>query len=74
MSASDLRMRFRELPLDDRAILLEELWQDLVRELESMDLPDAVRAELARRVERYRSGETSSRPWDEVRDEILRSL
>lgn len=50
------------------------LWDLLVTQPEDVPVPDWQRTLLAERLAAHRRGESSSRPWPEVRDELGRRL
>ena len=43
----------KSLPLEQRIDLVEEIWETIDEELESLDLTDAQRVELERRIAAY---------------------
>jgi putative addiction module component (TIGR02574 family) len=67
---------FNELSIEEKLDYLEALWARVVAKTEQIPAPDWQRRILAERLAAYRSGNGSSRPWSEFRDEmrsILRS-
>ena len=66
--------RLRQLPVDERLRLMEEVWASLSDAPEQLEVPDWHRAELDARVEAHRADPAAARPWPEIKAEILRSL
>lgn len=55
----------------ERLQLVEEIWDTLVDLPEAIPVTPAQRAELDRRLEKYRQDPHGSIPWDEVKRQIL---
>jgi len=55
-----------QLSTDERLRLLERLWDSLSRDLRSVPLTDAQRAELDRRIEEMNQDEQLGIPWEDV--------
>ena len=51
--ADDMKSWIRELPLDERIKLVEDLWDSIAAEQGALPLTDAQKAELDRRLEAY---------------------
>jgi putative addiction module component (TIGR02574 family) len=65
---------FRQLPVDERARLLEELWEEISRELEQRPLTEAERRLLDQRIREHEKFPTDVEAWETARDDILRDL
>lgn len=50
------------------------LWDLLVAQPEEVPVPDKQRTLLAERLAAHRRGESATKPWSEVRDELGRRL
>jgi len=61
---------FTDLSPAERAELAIALWDSLPDDSTEPPLTEAERAELARRVEAYRSDPDAGAPWSEVRERI----
>ena len=61
------RFDFSLLSVDEKVMLVHELWDDLHREMDSMQLDEAVRKELASRFAAEESGEMEMVPWESIR-------
>ena len=65
---SELRM----LSFAERILLVEEIWDRIAAEPDTIPLSSAHRVELDRRLDALEKNPDSGRPWAEVRDELLR--
>jgi len=59
-----------ELPVAERILLVEALWDSITAVPEAVPLPEAQRIELDRRLEEYYAHPEDSIPWDEVKRRI----
>jgi putative addiction module component (TIGR02574 family) len=62
----------RALPLSERLQLIEDLWDSIDADSETLPVPDWHRGEIDRRLEALDSGTSIGASWSEVRDRILR--
>lgn len=67
-----LEAEFRALSPAERILLVEELWDRIADEPQSVPVTPAQRAELDRRLDALEKNPDAGRPWSEVRDELLR--
>jgi putative addiction module component (TIGR02574 family) len=58
------------LPLAERIELVEDLWDSIATDAESVPVPESHRRELARRRAAHREDPTAVRPWEEVRERL----
>ena len=58
------------LPVAERLKLIEQLWDSLEAEVDSLPLSDWQRKEIDDRIEALESGTSVGAPWDEVRRRI----
>jgi putative addiction module component (TIGR02574 family) len=65
---------FRRLPIAERARLVEELWEDVARELEKRPLSEAERRFLDERLRQHDETPTDVEDWETARDDILGDL
>lgn len=65
---------FRRLPVDERARLVEELWDEVARELEQRPLSESERHLLDERIRQHEETPTDVEAWETARDDILRDL
>jgi putative addiction module component (TIGR02574 family) len=62
-----------ELPVSERLELVGDIWDSIAQAPEAIDLTEAQRAELERRLEAYRRDPKAGSPWSEVKARILSS-
>jgi putative addiction module component (TIGR02574 family) len=67
------RFPFQELSVDERLILVGEIWDSIADEPEKLLLTPAQKAELDRRLAEHRANPKRTFSWDEVKAH-LRSL
>ncbi len=60
-----------KLPMSERIRLVESIWDSIAEFPEAIELSDAQRAELDRRMEVYRKNPHAGSPWPEGRARIL---
>lgn len=72
--AGAMNSKLRQLPLDERIQLVEELWDSIAREQGVLPLTSEQRAELDRRLDAYELDRDAGRPADEVLEDIRKRL
>lgn len=65
---------FDELPVEEKVLYVEALWDRIAAAPEEVSVPDWHRHLLSERLAEYQSDPKAGRPWREVRDELLREL
>jgi putative addiction module component (TIGR02574 family) len=60
-----------ELSPAERILLVEEIWDSIANVPEAVELSDAQREELDRRLTAYRANPNAGDPWDVVKARIL---
>ena len=65
---------FDELSADEKLEYIQALWDHFSEHPEEVPLPDWHRQVVAERLAAHRRGEVTSRPWPEVREELLARL
>ena len=63
-----------KLPLTERLKLVEAIWESIAEFPQALELTDAQREELDRRLEDYESDPDAGVPWSEVRARLLSKL
>lgn len=63
----------QELPVSERLDLVGEIWDSIAQVPDALELTEAQRAELDRRLEAYRRDPKAGSPWPEVKARLLRS-
>jgi len=61
-----------ELPVSERLKLVEAIWDSIADAPEALELSDAQRAELDRRLEEYEKNPGAASPWSEVKARVLK--
>ena len=64
----------KNLPVDERIRLVEDLWDSIASDQKSLSLSSAQKAELDKRLDVYELIKDPGRPTDEVISEIRRKL
>ena len=65
---------FDELSPDEKLEYIQELWDRFAEHPETVPTPDWHREVIAERLASYRAGTMTSRPWSDVREELLARL
>ena len=74
MDTQQIIEAFRRLPVAERARLVEELWDEVARELEQRPLGEAERRLLDKRIRQHNENPADVEAWETARDDILRDL
>jgi putative addiction module component (TIGR02574 family) len=62
-----------ELPVSERLELVGDIWDSIAQAPDAVELTEAQRVELERRLEAYRRDPNAGSPWTEVKARILSS-
>jgi putative addiction module component (TIGR02574 family) len=65
---------FDNAPKEQRIALVQELWDRIAQDPESISVPVEHQRILEERLKAYRANRRTGRPWSEVRDELLAKL
>lgn len=60
-----------QLPIDERLELVGSIWDSIAQVPDAVELSEAQRVELERRLEAYRRNPRAGSPWAEVKARIL---
>lgn len=74
MDAEQIAEAFRGLPAEERARLIEKLWDEVTKDLEQRPLSEAQRRLLDERIRQHEETPTDVEPWEAARDDLLRDL
>ena len=55
------------LSVAERILLVEEIWDSIAAEPDALEIPEAHREELDRRLDAYEADPTAGSPWEEVK-------
>ena len=58
------------LPVDERIEIVQSIWDSVAAVPEAVQLTDAQRLEVNKRLQAYREDPRAGSPWPEVRDRI----
>ena len=61
---------FDQLSQTEKLAYVRRLWAQVIAGPDALDVTDAQRAELQRRLEAHRANPEAARPWQEVRQEL----
>jgi putative addiction module component (TIGR02574 family) len=67
MIQSTLLNEISQLSIAERILLVEEIWNSIAAESDSIPLTDAQKKALDRRLEAYRNDPNASSSWEEVK-------
>jgi len=62
-----------ELPVSERILLVEDIWNSIAMMPEEVVLTEDQRAELDRRLEEYHRSPEGGSPWEEVKARLRKS-
>jgi len=62
-----------KLPVAERILLVEDLWDSIAAVPEALPLTEAQREELDRRLEAYHRNPQDGSPWEEIKERVRRS-
>ncbi|MGH8118076.1 MAG: addiction module protein [Rhodanobacteraceae bacterium] len=62
----------KNLPVSERIQLVEDIWDSIADDAVALELSDADRQELQRRLAAHRSDASGDIPWDEVRQSLFK--
>lgn len=74
MTARQIVEAFRGLPVEERARLVEELWDEFAKEMDQRPLSEAQRRLVDERIRQHEETPTDIEAWETARDDLLRDL
>lgn len=74
MDTQQIVEAFRRLPADERVRLVEELWDEVAKELEREPLSEAQQRLLDERIQLHQENPADVEDWEAARDDLLRDL
>jgi putative addiction module component (TIGR02574 family) len=66
------KIDYRNLSVPERLDLVEDIWDSIAQDAESLELTAEERAELDRRLAEHARDPRSAIPWETVKDELFR--
>jgi putative addiction module component (TIGR02574 family) len=70
MSNSTQNVDYSHLNVNERILLVQEIWDSVFHEAEQLTISDPQKLELDRRWKEFRSGTMSASPWSEVKSRL----
>ena len=64
------RLNIKGLSVAERIQLVEEVWASIAAEQESLEITEAQREELGRRLETHRSSQERGVTWESIKDRL----
>ncbi|MGO9570184.1 MAG: addiction module protein [Desulfomonilaceae bacterium] len=71
MTQSEIVGEIRQLSVAERLLLVQEIWDSIVADQESLPITEAQRDELDRRLEAYRTAPQEGASWEEVKNRVI---
>lgn len=71
MSSLSLPPEILRLPITDRLVLVEQIWNSIVDDEQAFQLSDAQKSELDRRLQAREISPERGATWDEVKKRLL---
>lgn len=70
MRADDLKKEINKLPIAEKLILIEEVWDNIAAASSDIPLPEWQKQELDKRLAQYQTNEIETVPMEEVHDAL----
>lgn len=74
MSESIIPPEILGLPVASRLVIVEQLWDSIAEDIETVALTDSQKAELDRRLELRKTDPSRNLPWAVVKERLTNSL
>lgn len=71
--SSNLTEEARKLPVDERIALVEEIWDSIAEDNGCLELIEAQKQELDRRIKSSQQNPQAGRSWEDIKSEFLKS-
>lgn len=69
---TNLTQELLQLSVAERIQLAEDLWDSVIQAPEFVPITEEQKAELERRLAQFAQNQMAMRPWEEVKNELLR--
>lgn len=70
MNEPALPTEFLQLPIPERVVLVEKLWDSIADDETQFELTDTQKAELDRRLESHLQDPKRGKPWEDVKERL----
>ncbi len=71
--STELAEQIKKLTVSERILLVEEIWDGIAADDESLELTQAQKDELDRRIEADKNNPNEGRTWEEIKAESLKA-
>lgn len=71
MTHSEMAGEIKQLSVVERLLLVQEIWDSIVADQESLPITEAQRDELDKRLRAYRTAPEEGSPWEEVKNRVV---
>jgi putative addiction module component (TIGR02574 family) len=73
MRAEELKSEIRKLDVNEKLLLVEEVWNEIASSNEALPLPEWQKKELDKRLNEYDQGEVEVVEWHQVHEDLKNS-
>jgi putative addiction module component (TIGR02574 family) len=70
MRADELKKEINKLPIAEKLVLIEEVWDNIAASSSGIPLSEWQKQELDKRLTQYQAGKTETLPMNEVHDAL----
>jgi len=70
MTQSEIAAEIKQLTVAERLLLVQEIWDSIVADQESLPITEAQRDELDKRLEAYGAAPEEGSTWEEVKQRL----
>ncbi|HET6974965.1 MAG TPA: addiction module protein [Pyrinomonadaceae bacterium] len=71
--SSNLTEEAKKLPVEERIALVEEIWDSIADDNGYIELTDAQKQELDRRIQSFQENPHAARNWEDIKSEFINS-
>ncbi|MBI4963691.1 MAG: addiction module protein [Desulfomonile tiedjei] len=71
MTQSEIAGEIKQLTVAERLLLVQEIWDSIVADQESLPVTEAQKKELDKRLESYLAAPQEGSSWEEVKQRVM---
>jgi putative addiction module component (TIGR02574 family) len=71
MTQSEIAGEIKQLTVAERLLIVQEIWDSIVADQESVPITHAQRDEIDRRLEAYHAAPDEGSSWEEVKNRVV---
>jgi putative addiction module component (TIGR02574 family) len=71
MPQSEITGEIKQLTVAERLLIVQEIWDSIAEDQESLPITEAQRDELDKRLEAYRAAPEQGSSWEEVKNRVV---